>query len=251
MTVISSQKQDQFIELFREFAQSYPLTEDGQRHIINYAAGREIGQRNYEEIIDAADRGEEITDAVLLKLLPYADSANNRENGAWIHLARLLIQHLSLEGQAGDQRFFAFLFDMNQIFELYVARYLKESFAADPVLSLEIQPTIWLDTTQKERGRPDLVLRSNRQRALIMDTKYKRFDGAPAADDIHQMIAYCHSLNVARSLLIYADPRPPDYRRDFHGIHLHVLSLPLDGAISLLRQRSQNLVDQLRTLFPD
>jgi 5-methylcytosine-specific restriction protein B len=86
-TSSASQKQDQFIELFREFAESYPLTEDGQRHIVNYAAGREIGRRNYEEIIDAANRREDITDAVLLKLLPYADSANNRKNGAWVHLA--------------------------------------------------------------------------------------------------------------------------------------------------------------------
>lgn len=86
-TSSASQKQDQFIELFREFAQSYPQTEEGQRHITNYEAGREMGRRNYEEIIDAADRGEDITDAVLLKLLPYADSANNRKNGAWIHLA--------------------------------------------------------------------------------------------------------------------------------------------------------------------
>jgi 5-methylcytosine-specific restriction enzyme subunit McrC len=64
-----------------------------------------------------------------------------------VNLARLLIQHLSLEGQAGDQRFFAFLFDMNQVFELFVAQSLKESFAADPNFSLDIQPTIWLDTT--------------------------------------------------------------------------------------------------------
>ncbi|MBX3001155.1 MAG: hypothetical protein KF893_21710 [Caldilineaceae bacterium] len=165
-----------------------------------------------------------------------------------VNLARLLLQHLSLEGQAGDQRFFAFLFDMNQIFELFVARYLKESFAAHPTLDIEIQPTIWLDTAQKERGRPDLILRRNHQRLLIIDTKYKRFDGAPASDDIHQMIAYCHTMKVPRSLLIYAEPQPPSYRRDFHGIHLNVLSLPLDGALSLLRQRSQELVDQLRAI---
>jgi 5-methylcytosine-specific restriction enzyme B len=87
MSISSSPKQDQFTELFREFAESYPLTEDGQRHILNYAVGREDGRRNYEELIAATDRGEDITDAVLLKLLPYADSANNREKGAWIHLA--------------------------------------------------------------------------------------------------------------------------------------------------------------------
>jgi hypothetical protein len=86
---------------------------------------------------------------------------------------------------------------------------------------------------------------------MIMDTKYKRFDGAPAADDIHQMIAYCHSLSLPRSLLIYADPQSPDYRRDFHGIQLSVLSLPLDGDLPLLRQRSQEMISQLRALLPE
>lgn len=165
-----------------------------------------------------------------------------------VNLARLLLQHLSLEGQAGDQRFFAFLFDMNQIFELFVARYLKESFAADPTLDIEIQPEIWLDTSKKERGRPDLILLHRQQRVLVMDTKYKVFAGSPAREDINQMVTYCHTMMVPRSLLIYADPRPPDYRSEFRGIHLSALSLPLDGALPLLRQRSQEVVDQLRTI---
>jgi 5-methylcytosine-specific restriction enzyme subunit McrC len=167
-----------------------------------------------------------------------------------INLARLLIQHLSLEGKAGDQRFFAFLFDMNQIFELYIARYLAEGFAAHPTLDIEIQPQIWLDTTQKEKGRPDLILLHHRQRALVMDTKYKAFVGSPAREDINQMVTYCHTMMVSRSLLIYADPQSPDYRSEFRGIHLEATSLPLGGSLPSLRQRSQEMINQLRAMFP-
>jgi 5-methylcytosine-specific restriction enzyme subunit McrC len=162
-----------------------------------------------------------------------------------INLARLLLQHLSLEGQEGSQRFFAFLFDMNQVFELFVAQYLKERLASHPSLSVDIQPTIWLDTHQKERGRPDLILRHNRQRILVMDTKYKKFSNAPASDDIYQMVTYCHTMMLQHSLLIYADDNPPNYRSEYRGIFLDARSLPLDGELSLLRQHSEELATHL------
>ena len=73
--------------LFQEFLASYPATEEGRTHIAFYASGRDAARANFEEICAAADRGEEITDAVLLKLLPYADSQSNHEAGAWIHIA--------------------------------------------------------------------------------------------------------------------------------------------------------------------
>lgn len=42
-----------------------------------------------------------------------------------INLARLLIQHLSLEGRPGATQFASYLFDMNKVFELFVARFLE------------------------------------------------------------------------------------------------------------------------------
>lgn len=162
-----------------------------------------------------------------------------------INLAHLLLQHLSLEGRAGKHRFFAFLFDMNQVFELFVAHYLRERFAAHPSLSVEIQPTIWLDMDQKERGRPDLILRRGRQRVLIMDTKYKTFDGMPAEADRNQMVTYCHTMELPHSLLIYADAAPVRYRSEFRGIFLDARSLPLDGDLHTLRQRSRAFVTHL------
>jgi hypothetical protein len=48
---------------------------------------RQNGQENFEAIVEAADRGEDVTEAVILKLLPYADNKTTRELGAWIHIA--------------------------------------------------------------------------------------------------------------------------------------------------------------------
>lgn len=166
-----------------------------------------------------------------------------------INLARLLLQHLSLEGRAGSHRFFAFLFDMNQVFELFVAHYLKRAFATHPTLAVEIQPTIWLDSDNKEKGRPDLILRHNRQRILVLDTKYKTFDGSPSEGDRNQMVTYCHTMAIERSLLIYADAASVRYHREFRGIHLQATSLPLDGTLAVLRQRGHRFTNQLANML--
>src|SRR5690606_19871942 len=70
-----------------------------------------------------------------------------------INLAQLLLQHLSLEGRGGGHSFAAYLFNMNAVFELFVARYLAEAMPElDARIEVEIQPSIWLDEAQKERG---------------------------------------------------------------------------------------------------
>ena len=82
--------QDQFTELFLEFIDSYPYSGDGLRHIAAYNQQRQQGCRNFKAIISAADAGEDVTDSILLQLLPYTDSSANRERGAWIHIAPAL-----------------------------------------------------------------------------------------------------------------------------------------------------------------
>jgi len=84
---LTEAKRTEFIALFAEFVKTYPNTPDGQKHVETYAHGREEARHNYATIVVAADQGEDVTDQVLLKLLPYADSPSNRQNGAWIHVA--------------------------------------------------------------------------------------------------------------------------------------------------------------------
>jgi 5-methylcytosine-specific restriction enzyme B len=77
----------EFTQLFYEFINSYPYTADGISHINSYTQQRQQAYRNFETITAAADRGENITELVLLQLLPHSNTSNNRQKGAWIHIA--------------------------------------------------------------------------------------------------------------------------------------------------------------------
>lgn len=78
---------DEFIELFQEFANSYPNTSRGITHTAAYAQQREIGCRNFNAIAKAFDSGEDVTESVFLQLLPHNKTTNNRQRGPWFHIA--------------------------------------------------------------------------------------------------------------------------------------------------------------------
>lgn len=88
--IISEQKKQEFAILFQEFLHCYPSTPDGLRHLSTYNEQRKQGKRNFETVINALENGENITDLVLLKLLPYTDTEDNKKRGAWIHIEPVL-----------------------------------------------------------------------------------------------------------------------------------------------------------------
>ncbi len=78
---------EQFRELFDEFSVSFLNTDKGKKHISVYEGQREEARRNYDDIVTKSDRGEDVTDLVLRKLLPHANTRGNRERGSWINVA--------------------------------------------------------------------------------------------------------------------------------------------------------------------
>ncbi|MFX0196313.1 MAG: AAA family ATPase [Candidatus Hodarchaeota archaeon] len=86
-TEVQEDKRTEFVQLFEEFVKKYAATSEGQIHNKAYEQTREQGRRNFEEIVMAANRGEDVTEQVLLRMLPYTDSAGNREKEAWITIA--------------------------------------------------------------------------------------------------------------------------------------------------------------------
>lgn len=84
---LSIDKREEFAQLFAEFLASYPDTVDGQAHMALYPSVRQAGLANWQTITAAASAGHDVTDAVLLKLLPYANTPANRSQGAWTHWA--------------------------------------------------------------------------------------------------------------------------------------------------------------------
>ncbi|MBX3011348.1 MAG: AAA family ATPase [Caldilineaceae bacterium] len=78
-------KQNELIQLWLEFQQHYrgSAAADTLRRAL--VAARQLAQQHYAQILAQAQGDESLTDAVLLKLLPYADTPRNRWRGAWIH----------------------------------------------------------------------------------------------------------------------------------------------------------------------
>lgn len=161
-----------------------------------------------------------------------------------ISLARLLIQHLSLEAGRGSTQFAAYLLDMNKVFEHFVARFLADHFASHASIQVEIQPDIWLDTDHQHKGIPDVVLRQNGRPHLVLDTKYKTFRDKPEEADRNQMVIYCHTLGLPRGVLIYADDHTINHRADFKGIVLRAQSLALHGSLDTFKERCQQFALQ-------
>jgi hypothetical protein len=79
--------QDRLAELLDVFKTEFVQTDEGARHFAKYVSGREAGRRNFAEVQAAAAHGTDVTDLVLLKLLPHMDTAHNRNRGAWCHIA--------------------------------------------------------------------------------------------------------------------------------------------------------------------
>ncbi|MGL4498420.1 MAG: McrB family protein [Planktothrix sp.] len=82
MTKILNSK---LINLFDKFLGTYPFTPNGIAHIAAYNEQQKQGRRNFHSISVAADSGQDITEDVILKLVPHEDSSSNRKKGAWIH----------------------------------------------------------------------------------------------------------------------------------------------------------------------
>ncbi|HLO52602.1 MAG TPA: AAA family ATPase [Kamptonema sp.] len=75
----------EFVRLFQEFVNSYPYTPAGLRRRAAYDEQRLQGKRNFEAIVRDWESGEDVTERVFLKLLPYSESSDNLQIGAWIH----------------------------------------------------------------------------------------------------------------------------------------------------------------------
>lgn len=67
-------KKAEFVRLFQEFVSSYPYTPDGLRHKAAYEDQRQQGRRNFEAIATATNSEEDVTEAVLLEILPYVNT---------------------------------------------------------------------------------------------------------------------------------------------------------------------------------
>lgn len=186
-------------------------------------------------------------------------------------LACLIAEGLQIEDllASGQTRSFAFLLDMNRLFESFVAKVVAVALAGT---GYRLHPqhqdrsVIWNVTQQRPYThiRPDLLVTTPDGRHMVIDAKYKLYDERTvAAGDLYQSFLYAHAYGApeaqpapvlllypasgkdARSLHLQVRPRHTEMTT-----HLHTLSLPIPTLLQEAQQTTQGpLLSQLLVML--
>ncbi|MBE7550038.1 MAG: hypothetical protein HS126_03030 [Anaerolineales bacterium] len=137
------------------------------------------------------------------------------------NLARMFLTQEALQLQAGATPTFTFLFDMNLLFERFVAGFLRRyhhltlppEYQDCTIVLQGRSEARWLARTRPEpdggrrvfRLKPDILLRKpDRRIALVVDTKYKIHPTVNEAD-AYQMHVYATRYDCPEVLLLYPE----------------------------------------------
>ena len=187
----------------------------------------------------------------------------DRTNTRWrelLSLARLLLGDRHQQTSAGTVDGHALLFEMNVLFEEYVARLLARALAGT---GLRVSPQgggrdcLFDGETGRFQTRPDLIVRRDGGIVLIIDTKWKRIaprvhdpkQGVSQAD-IYQLMAYGQVYDGPNVVLLYPHHAglPPEPVRQRYSIakrgareKLSVTTIDVTG----LPQEQQNALKEL------
>ena len=139
----------------------------------------------------------------------------DRTNKRWrdlLSLARLLLRGRHQQTSAGPIDGYALLFEMNILFEEYVARLLARALAGtDLTVSAQggYRDCLFEGETGRFRTRPDLIVRRGSRIALIIDTKWKRITRIDdpkmgvSQSDVYQLMAYGRLYDCPYVVLLY------------------------------------------------
>lgn len=136
-----------------------------------------------------------------------------------LNLARVFLEGGALQMTAGDLSTFAFVFDMNLLFENFIAGFIRRhavEILPEEFLSYDFLPQsrgarrflARRENTSVFQTKPDLAFRTGAKFPLLIDTKYKLLDerdrrlGVSQAD-FYQMHAYAHRYDCNRVVLLY------------------------------------------------
>ena len=148
-------------------------------------------------------------------------------------LCELLLRDSSLDEETlGEKTAISFLVDMNALFEKFVVRLFQEKIKTEK-LNVEEQKVEYADIASNElQLKLDILISYNKKPILILDTKYKEFEGTPEMSHIAQMTLYSNSTGVENCCLIYAGKPKEETHTYFlhHGIKLNILSFDLQAS---------------------
>ncbi|WP_372921760.1 McrC family protein [Roseovarius sp.] len=157
-----------------------------------------------------------------------------------LELARLILSNSTIElGQAVVPGV-TLLVDMNQIFECFLHRALRESLKLDGRQFPRGDKRLFLDDRRRIKLEPDLSWWGEGRCRFVGDAKYKRIkvSGVPNAD-LYQLLAYTLAAGLDAGILIYAagESEPTRHKVPMAGKTLIVDSVGLHGEpVQILRE---------------
>ena len=149
--------------------------------------------------------------------LRWDEVALDRTNARWrelLNLARLLLGNRFQTTSSGGSDGFSLLFEMNTLFEEYVARMLKRALADTDRRVVSQGGRLYCLETDDQRGlfqtRPDILVKEGQVVVDIIDTKWKRIAAriddpkqGVSQSDVYQMMAYGRLYGCDRLTLLY------------------------------------------------
>lgn len=181
--------------------------------------------------------------------------ATQRYAGALVY-ARMILAQQGPQLCSGRERVFALLFDMNALWERYIAVLLARAAPAGIHVNRQESHVFWAPPQHGVRKvRPDIVVRASATGAsgkvlLVIDTKWKvPRNRLPSNDDLKQMFVYNELLGGARSMLLYprtmkSFPASGTYATKQHGCEQRHI-----GVLDASRWSSAAIKQQLRELM--
>ena len=148
--------------------------------------------------------------------------------------ASMLLEGQAPDARSGEVETFSLLFDMEKVFERYIAAFLASELMhrfADASLFPQAKGhrfSLYRDQHEAVlRMAPDLLFVheiAGAKKTLIIDTKWKRLSeedgGRPSRADLYQLYAYLHRYDCQRAYLLY--PRSGALPRDLQALARHV-----------------------------
>lgn len=185
-----------------------------------------------------------------------------------VNLARLILQSTSPESGGNGRQVYSLMFDMNEVFEKFVAAEMKTALAGTKfavVSQVAGQSLLTQNGRPRFNLRPDIGVYRGGELVCLVDTKWKRLDiNKPHAGvnqaDIYQMYAYGKEYGSALTVLLY--PRWGSLPENVAGyMHnscvladnqkgIEIRTLDVGGPLSLPGPRKK-LLDTLQAVIPE
>lgn len=156
-------------------------------------------------------------------------------------LCRFFLEHSGPSHEFGDRTMLPFLVNMERLYELFVAEWLKAHLPS--TILLQVQESVGVGQERGLTFQIDLVLydAETGEAICVLDTKYKA-KGGPDTGDVAKAVTYAEMKDCTTAMLVYPGPLAKPLDACFGKIRVKNMTFSLAGD---LEEAGQVFVEDL------